>query len=43
VRRYKLAYEELTELKPNAEGLIDLWLSGGERDADDASKLGLKV
>lgn len=40
--RYKLAYEELTELKELAEGVVDVWLSDGVRTAAGASWLTLK-
>ena len=39
---YKVAYEDLTELRPLAAGLVDLWLSGG-MDAYGARRLKLKV
>jgi hypothetical protein len=41
--QYKLAYEDVTDIKSLAAGVVDLWLSKGVDDAIDASELKLKV
>ena len=41
--QYKLAYEDVTDIKSLAAGLVDLWLSKGVKDAWNAAKLKLKV